>query len=43
MRLDIVENIGRMGQEQRKAMMRAGRDASKVGSMKRRIIDADNR
>jgi hypothetical protein len=42
MRLDIVEDIGRMGQEQRKAMAGAGRDTSKVGAMKRRIIDADD-
>lgn len=38
----IVEDVGGMGQQQRKARPGARRDASKIRTMKRRIIDADD-
>ena len=40
--VEHVEDVGRVGKEQREAVIVRGRNAPKVGTVKRRIIDADN-
>lgn len=42
MRFDVVENVRRMRQQHRISLVGARRDASKICSMERGIIDADN-
>jgi hypothetical protein len=42
MRFDVVENVRRMRQQQRKSLVGARRNASKIGSMERGIIDSDD-
>jgi hypothetical protein len=42
MRFDMVEDVRRMGQQQRKTMVRTSGDTSKIGSMQRGIINSDN-
>lgn len=41
-RFDEIQDIRRMGQQQRKAMVRTSGDTSKIGSMERGIIDPSN-
>jgi hypothetical protein len=38
----ILEDVGSMSEQQRKPRFGARRDTSKIGSMERWIIDADN-
>jgi hypothetical protein len=42
MRLDIIEDVGRMCQQESEPSIGARRDTTKIRTMKRRIIDADN-
>ena len=42
MRVDIVEDVRGMGQQENKAAVGRGGDTSEIGPMKRGIIDADD-
>lgn len=42
MGLDIIEDVGRMGQHQYKARVGARRDTLKVDAMERGIVDTDD-
>jgi hypothetical protein len=41
-RFDEIQNIRRMGQEQRKSLVGRRWDTSQIGAMERRIIDTNN-
>jgi hypothetical protein len=41
-RFHLIKNIGRMGQKQRKALVRPSRKTAQVSAVERWIIDADD-